>query len=94
MSTGLIQLLIPRPFIVSAQVISCKRFNLRTRIISENRLDYRIHAKFTFLAKGERTLLRDFLEAIQPNLPKEEPRKKIAAEDTEDDIEDFDDLGL
>ena len=49
-----------------------KEHNLKNRIISETPFIYRMGVKFTFLKKGERTLLRQFLSAIQPDINRPE----------------------
>ncbi|MFW5887379.1 MAG: hypothetical protein ACOCUH_01140, partial [Bacteriovoracia bacterium] len=62
------------------------------RIISPNRLEYRIQAKFTFQTKGERTLLRRFLKSIEPDLPPPPKKKPEKKDDDEGDL--LDELGL
>ena len=61
-----LQFQIPKPFIVNVEVISARPYALSSRIISEAKLPYRVIAKFTFLKAGERSLLRDFLSAVEP----------------------------
>jgi len=91
--TVVIEFLIPMYFMVTAEIISCKRYNMKSRIISPTRPDYRVHAKYVFLHQGERTQLRKFVKAIEPDIPKELPKKPKIQED-DDDLDDLADLGL
>ncbi len=59
---------IPKTFIMNADVIYCRPFNLKSRVISENNYQFRIMAKFTFLKEGERALLRQFLKSVEPEI--------------------------
>ena len=65
---------IPEKFILNAEVTYSQSYSLKNRILSETTLPYRICAKFSFLRKGERTLLRNFLEKVEfrPELEHEE----------------------
>ena len=65
---------IPEKFILNAEVTYSQSYSLKNRILSDTTLPYRICAKFSFLRKGERTLLRNFLEKIEyrPELAVEE----------------------
>ena len=63
---------ITKKFLLNAPVGFCKEHNLKNRIISETPFIYRMGVKFTFLKKGERTLLRQFLSAIQPDINRPE----------------------
>jgi len=63
---------ITKKFLLNATVGFCKEHNLKNRIISETPFLYRMGVKFTFLKKGERTLLRQFLSAIQPDISRPE----------------------
>lgn len=85
-----IEFLVPNYFIVSAEVVSCLRYNRRSRIINPSRPEYRLKARFTFQTMGERTLLRNFLKSISPDVPK--PAKKVASKTEAKD--DLSDLGL
>lgn len=62
-----IEFLVPKRFVLNAEVLYCVEFNMKSRIISKNKLPYRTIVKFTFLKEGERTLLRDFVRSIAPN---------------------------
>ncbi len=75
-----IEFLIPRPFTMSAEVVLCANYSMRSRIISDSKPDYRLQCRFTYLKAGERTRLRDFLSSIEPDLPKKSAAPKPAAE--------------
>ncbi|MBF0205671.1 MAG: hypothetical protein HQK53_02155 [Oligoflexia bacterium] len=64
--TIVIEFELPHTFSMSAEVAYCKNYNVQSRIISTNRPPYRLHANFTFQRNGERTLLRNFLESMEP----------------------------
>lgn len=95
-----LEFLVPKRFIVNADVLFCRSFNWQSRIISEIRHPYRVNARYTFLRPGERTLLREFITAIGPNLDDyTEHIMQKAAENTAgeadegeagDDFDDFD----
>ncbi len=89
----IVEFLIPNSFCLSADVTYSSNFAMRSRIISEDKPEYRVKADWTFLMKGERTTLRNFLASIEPEMPVETP-KKAAASDADDDDDDFSDLGL
>lgn len=87
----LIEFLLPKRFIMSAQVIYCRNFTLKGRIIRETKLVFRLMAKFTFERPGERTLLRQFLASITPDIPVPAPKAKPASAEAElDDLGDLD----
>lgn len=90
-----IQFCIPKSFIVNADILYCRPFNLKSRIISQNNYTHRALIRFKFLKEGERALLRQFLQSIEPDLTK--VAKKAAAK-TEDEggseFGELDDLGL
>ncbi len=90
--TIIFEFLVPQPFFVTAEVLECRVYNMKSRIISEQRPKYRLHAKFTFPREGERTLLRRFLKSVEPVIPVEQPKAKPKVED--DDLGDLEDLGL
>ena len=85
-----IEFLVPNYFILSAEVISCNRFNRKSRIINPTRPEFRMRARFTFQTMGERTLLRNFLNSIAPDIPSGKSGKS-SAPDKKDDLSD---LGL
>ena len=69
--------------------------NLKSRIISQNNYTHRALIRFKFLKEGERALLRQFLQSIEPDIGKVE-KKAAAKEDNggESDFGELDDLGL
>lgn len=90
-----IEFQIPKRFVVNAQVMYCRPFNIRSRIISPNKVSQRVVAKFTFLKDGERTLLRQFIESIEPEVqaaPVVKPKE--VEDDGGDDFDGLDDLGF
>lgn len=90
-----IQFCIPKTFIVNADVIYCRPFNIKSRIISQNNYTHRMLIKFNFLKDGERALLRQFIQSIEPDITK--IVKKAPTEEADSDEGDFnelDDLGL
>lgn len=90
-----IQFCIPKTFIVNADVIYCRPFNIKSRIISQNNYTHRMLIKFNFLKEGERALLRQFIQSIEPDVTK--VAKKAPSEATDDgegDFNELDDLGL
>lgn len=91
--------LVPRRFVMNADVTFCRTYNMKSRIISQNRLTYRVGVKFTFLKEGERTILREFTKSIQPDFDatpvKEVPKDEAAPSGGGgggDDFDIFDDL--
>ena len=94
--TIMVQFCIPKTFILVADVLYCRPFSLKSRIISENNYTHRTLVKFNFTREGERALMRQFLQSIEPDLSKY--AKPVAAK-TEKEPEnkkltDLDDLGL
>lgn len=90
-----IQFCIPKTFIVNADVIYCRPFNIKSRIISQNNYTHRMLIKFNFLKEGERALLRQFIQSIEPDVTK--VVKKPTNDDSdsgESDFGELDDLGL
>lgn len=88
-----IQFCIPKMFIVNADILYCRPFNLKSRIISQNNFSYRVLAKFTFLKEGERALLRQFLQSIEPDVQKVE-KKTTNESEADSGFGELDDLGL
>jgi hypothetical protein len=64
-----IEFQVPLKFVVNAQIVYCRPYNLRSRVISQNKLTYRVSADFSFLKPGERTVLRQFIASIEPDVP-------------------------
>ena len=90
-----IEFVVPKRFVANAIVSFCRNYNLKSRVISPNRLAYRIGIKFSFLKKGERTLLRQFISSIEPEF------ERITAEEVDtnepaegDSFDELDDLDL
>ncbi len=88
-----IEFLIPKRFVMNANIVFCREYNMKSRIISKNRLPYRIGADFSFLKEGERTLLRQFIHSIEPEVP-EAPVVQSKPKEVEEDFDEFDDLDL
>lgn len=80
---------IPEKFILNAEVTYSQSYSLKNRILSETTLPYRICAKFSFLRKGERTLLRNFLEKVEfrPELEHEENDPASIESNSQDSLE-------
>ncbi len=90
-----IQFCIPKTFIVNADVIYCRPFNIKSRIISQNNYTHRMLIKFNFLKEGERALLRQFIQSIEPDMTKAVKKAPAAeAESGDGDFNELDDLGL
>jgi hypothetical protein len=89
-----VQFCIPKMFILNGDILYCRPFNLKSRVISQNNYNYRVLVRFTFLKEGERALLRQFIQSIEPDATKVE--KKSNTEEGGDDsgFGDLDDLGL
>jgi len=91
-----VDFVVPKRFTVNADVYYCREYNMKSRIISDKKLPYRIAVKFTFLKEGERTLLRNFVTSIEPDLSAAKPVPKMnkAVEDDDDDFDELDDFDL
>ncbi len=63
-----VEFLIPKNFMMTADVTYCHHYAMRSRIISSTKPDYRIQCKFAFSIPGERENLRNFLKSIEPNI--------------------------
>ena len=63
-----IEFQVPNRFVINAEIAYCRAFNIRSRIISSDKLPYRVAVKFSFLKPGERTLLRDFIASVEPKV--------------------------
>lgn len=80
---------IPRHFIINATVFYCRAYNMKSRIISHNPLPFRVGVKFSLSKAGERALLREFLQSIEPDLEayaSKQGNSGTADDDDEDDI--------
>ncbi len=90
-----IQFCIPKTFIVNADVIYCHPFNIKSRIISQNNYTHRMLVRFNFLKEGEKALLRQFIQSIEPDVTKVVKKAPAAEESSDDgDFNELDDLGL
>lgn len=78
----IVEFLIPHPFMMSAELVSCNHYAMRSRIISQTKPDYRLQCKFTFALPGERTRLREFLSSVTPNLPPSRGKAPKKEDDT------------
>ncbi len=88
-----IEFQVPKKFVLNAQVSFCRAFNISSRIISNKKVDYRTVARFTFLKEGERTLLREFIKSIEPDIPEPVVVPPKAQDDGgEDDFDGLDGL--
>lgn len=85
-----IELLIPRRFIISANVSFCRKFSIKSKVIRETRLVYRMVAKFSFERPGEKTLLRQFLKSITPELGKSKKSQSAAGGGGGGELDDLD----
>lgn len=89
-----IQFCIPKSFIVNADILYCRPFNLKSRIISQNNYTHRALIRFNFLKEGERALLRQFLQSIEPDVTKIVKKEETTKDDDGSDFNELDDLGL
>ena len=89
-----IQFCIPKSFIVNADILYCRPFNLKSRIISQNNYTHRALIRFNFLKEGERALLRHFLQSVEPVVVKQEKKAEAQKNDDGGDFNELDDLGL
>ncbi len=90
-----IQFCIPKSFIVNADILYCRPFNLKSRIISQNNYTHRALIRFNFLKEGERALLRQFLQSIEPDVTKVAKKAEPGKGDSGgSDFGELDDLGL
>jgi hypothetical protein len=71
-----VEFLIPQTFIMSADVVYCHHYALRSRVISSSKPDYRVQCRFTFATPGERDTLRNFLKSIEPSVEKKKAKKE------------------
>ena len=77
-----IEFLIPKNFMMTADVTYCHHYAMRSRIISSTKPDYRLQCKFAFSITGERDNLRNFLKSIEPNLSGNKNAMTGAQDDT------------
>jgi hypothetical protein len=90
-----IQFCIPKSFIINADILYCRTFNSKSRVISANNYTHRALIRFNFLKEGERALLRQFLQSIEPVFVKVDKKIDTSKESTDgSDFNELDDLGL
>lgn len=90
-----IQFCIPKTFIMNADVLYCRPFNIKSRIISQNNYTHRMLVKFSFLKEGERALLRQFIQSIEPEVQKAVKKiEKDESDSGDSGFDELDDLGL
>ena len=85
---------VPKNFLMNADILYCRAYNPNSRIISKNNYAYRVLIKFTFLKEGERALLRQFIQSIEPDLSKIDKKQKNKDSKDDDDLSALDNLGL
>ncbi len=88
-----LEFLVPKKFLMNANVVFCRTYNMKSRIISKNNLPFRVGIKFSYLKEGERTILRNFVQSIEPDVEivkVEEKKSEDSGGGDEFDI--FDDL--
>lgn len=90
-SSIVLEFQIPKKFVMSAEVIKCVNISRNSKIISETRPKFRVQAAFKYLHKDEKETLRAFLESIEIDIPPSPKKFKRISEEDEDD---FEDLGL
>jgi hypothetical protein len=77
-----VEFLIPKNFMMTADVTYCHHYAMRSRIISSTKPDYRIQCKFAFSIPGERDNLRNFLKSIEPSISGNKNTTSGAQDDT------------
>jgi hypothetical protein len=65
--TVTVEFLIPKTFMLTANITYCNHYSMRSRIISNSKPDFRLQCRFTFDISGERDHLRNFLKSIEPS---------------------------
>lgn len=78
-----VEFLIPQSFIMTANVLYCHHYAMKSRIISSTKPDYRLQCRFAYLISGERDNLRNFLKSVEPTVTLQKQKKK-----KENDVED------
>lgn len=87
-----LEFMVPKKFIMNADVVFCRTYNMKSRIISKNRLPFRVGIKFTYLKEGERTVLRNFVQSIEPTIEVVQVEEKKSDDGGGDEFDIFDDL--
>ena len=88
----IVEFVIPKPFNIMIEVTMTSQVGRTSKVITANSNPNRIAGKIIYKFPGERALLREFLQSIEPEIP--EPPKKLKKPDNDDDDDDFDDLGF
>ncbi len=86
---------IPNRIILNGVVVFSRAFNMKSRIISQTSMPFRTGIKFSFLKEGERTLLRNFIKSIEPEVVEVKAAPSAAAtsdDESDGDFDIFDDL--
>jgi hypothetical protein len=89
-----IEFLVPKRFVLNADVSFSRAYNMKSRIISDVKLPFRTGLQFTFLKQGERTLLRNFILSVEPHVPKAAVNMTKVANKNDDDFDELDDFDL
>ena len=95
-NTVIVEFLVPNKFSISANVVHCREYSMKSRIISQAKLRYRAIFKFAFLKEGEKTLLRQFLNSVEPEKAavQKKATKKVENNDDDEGFDELDDLDL
>ena len=83
---------IPNSFMLLGTVIRCMDISRNSKIISSGKPSHRLYVRFELKFPGERDSLRNFLKSIEPTIPA--PPKKMKRPETDEEDDDFDDLGF
>ena len=87
----IIELMVTKPFMVSAELVVSQNIGRNSKIIKNLKYPHRLQVVLKFQFPYERHLLREFLKSIEPEIPA--TPKKLKKPDGDDD-DDFDDLGF
>ncbi|MBT4790640.1 MAG: hypothetical protein HON90_03640 [Halobacteriovoraceae bacterium] len=87
-----IEFLVPKAFSQMVEIKSCLNISRNSKIISATKPDFRLQCQFLFKFPGERSTLRNFLLSVEPTIP--DPPTKLKRPDSDEDDDDFDDLGF
>jgi hypothetical protein len=88
------EFLVPKRFILKAEVLYCRHYTNTSRIIGKNRLPYRAYAKLLLTEEGSRSILREFLNsiAIDPATLQVADKKSSSDDDDDDDFSELDNI--
>lgn len=93
-----VEFLVPKRFSINVDVVYCRAFNMKSRIISSQNYRFRVAARFTFLKPGERTLLRQFIKSVEPATSQKDAEvpKSVQGkpEEVTEDFSELDDLDI